>query len=397
MKKKVSLGTAIMLMAMSAAVAVTVTAVIVIRILNGSLTDFSARAAQFKKLANVDAIVRENYIGAINGTTLDDGLAAGYMKGIGDKYGAYLDAEQTNQLKLDNEGKSVGIGVSVVQDSDGSIKIVSVVDGSPAKAAGLRAGDFIRAVGGKDVKDTGYTTALSQLRGEAGTQVTVTIETDGVQRQVTLTRKTFATTTVQSHAIGQVGYVRIQEFDGTTARQFSDQVDALVKGGAKALVFDVRNDPGGLLDAVEKMLDKLLPAGPVVRQKAKTGGITTIYTSDAAEVKLPMAVLTNGSTASAAELFTAALKDYGKAKSVGEKTYGKGTMQRIFDLGDGTALDLSVAYFYPPKSDNFEGKGVEPDIPVTLSQDKLQRFYELTDGEDDQLQAALQYVEGEIK
>lgn len=397
MKKKVSLGTAIMLMAMSAAVAVTVTAVIVIRILNGSLTDFSARAAQFKKLANVDAIVRENYIGAINGTTLDDGLAAGYMKGIGDKYGAYLDADQTNQLKLDNEGKSVGIGVSVVQDSDGSIKIVSVVDGSPAKAAGLRAGDFIRAVGGKDVKDEGYTTALSQLRGEAGTQVTVTIETDGVQREVTLTRKTFATTTVQSHAIGQVGYVRIQEFDGTTAQQFSDQVDALVKGGAKALVFDVRNDPGGLLDAVEKMLDKLLPAGPVVRQKAKTGGITTIYTSDAAEVKLPMAVLTNGSTASAAELFTAALKDYGKAKSVGEKTYGKGTMQRIFDLGDGTALDLSVAYFYPPKSDNFEGKGVEPDIPATLSQDKLQRFYELTDGEDDQLQAALQYVEGEIK
>lgn len=291
----------------------------------------------------------------------------------------------------------MGIGVSVVQGSDGSIKIVSVVDGSPAKVAGLHAGDFIRDVGGKDVKDEGYTTALSQLRGEAGTQVTVTIETDGVQREVTLTRKTFATTTVQSHAIGQVGYVRIQEFDGTTAQQFSDQVDALVKGGAKALVFDVRNDPGGLLDAVEKMLDKLLPAGPVVRQKAKTGGITTIYTSDAAEVKLPMAVLTNGSTASAAELFTAALKDYGKAKSVGEKTYGKGTMQRIFDLGDGTALDLSVAYFYPPKSDNFEGKGVEPDIPATLSQDKLQRFYELTDGEDDQLQAALQYVEGEIK
>lgn len=397
MKKKVNLGTTIMLMAMSAAVAVTVTAVVVMRIANVGFSDFSKRAAQYAKLANIDSIVRANYIGTIDDTELTDELLTGYMKGIGDKYGAYLDADLTKQLTLDNEGKSVGIGVSVVKTDDGEIKVVSVTDGSPAKKAGIEPGDLITAVDGKNVADEGYTASINALRGEAGTDVAVTLSRGGTQSKLTITRTEYTTATVTSRTIGDVGYVRITEFDANTATQFSDQVDALTKSGVKALVFDVRNDPGGLLDAVEKMLDKLLPAGPVVRQKDKSGKITTIYTSDASEVKLPMAVITNGSTASAAELFTAALKDYGKAKSVGDTTYGKGTMQRIFDLGDGTSLDLSVAYFYPPKSDNFEGKGVTPDIPVTLSDAKTARFYELSDDEDDQLQAALDYVNGQIK
>jgi carboxyl-terminal processing protease len=191
--------------------------------------------------------------------------------------------------------------------------------------------------------------------------------------------------------------VRIIEFDSNTAVQFSTQVDNLIKAGAKGLIFDVRNNPGGQLDAVEKMIDKLVPAGPIVRAKYKNGKLKTLKYSDASQINLPMAVLTNQNTASAAELFTAALKDYGKAKSIGTKTFGKGTMQQIINLNDGTALDLSVAYFYPPKSDNFEGKGVTPDIEVTLSQDKQDDFYSLTDSEDDQLQAGIKYVSSLIQ
>jgi carboxyl-terminal processing protease len=141
------------------------------------------------------------------------------------------------------------------------------------------------------------------------------------------------------------------------------------------------------------MIDKLVPAGPIVRAKYKDGKIKQIdKMSDANQVNLPMAVLTNQNTASAAELFTAALKDYNKAKSIGTKTYGKGTMQQIIDLKDGTALDLSVALFYPPISDNFEGKGVSPDIQVELTADKQNNFNSLTDDQDDQLQAALSYI-----
>ena len=145
------------------------------------------------------------------------------------------------------------------------------------------------------------------------------------------------------------------------------------------------------------MIDKLVPAGPVVRAKYKDGPIKVLYTSDASQINLPMAVITNQNTASAAELFTAALKDYGKAKSVGTVTYGKGTMQEIYDLGDGTALDLSVAYFYPPTSDNFEGKGVIPDIPVELSAQAQANFYSLSEEDDTQLQAAISYVEMQIQ
>jgi carboxyl-terminal processing protease len=230
------------------------------------------------------------------------------------------------------------------------------------------------------------------LKGNVGTTASFKVVRNNNYLSFSIVRKTYETQTVQSRMIGNIGYVRIIEFENNTATQFSTQVDSLISKGAKGIIFDVRNNPGGTLDSAEKIIDKLVPAGPVVRAKYKDGKITTLYTSKSDQVNLPMAVLTNQNSASAAELFTAALKDYGKAKSIGVKTYGKGTMQRVINLNDGTALDLSVAYFYPPKSDNFEGVGVTPDISVTLSQEKQNNFYSLADSDDDQLQAGLKYI-----
>lgn len=397
MGKKVSVGAAIMMMAMTAAVAVTVTIVIMMRVFNAGMADFSQRSSMFSKLAGVDALVRENYIGKIDEKTLDNSIIQGYMKGVGDKYGTYLDAEDYSRMNLENEGKASGIGVNVIENSDGYIKVVSVLSGSPAESAGIKADDIIVKISGEDVKALGYAGAVNLMRGDVGTTVELTLSRAEISMTLSVTRKTYETQTVQSHMIGDIGYIKILEFDGNTASQFSKAVDSMTAKGAKGLVFDVRNNPGGLLDQAEKVLDKLLPAGTVVRQKDKSGKITPIYTSDASSVNLPMAVLTNQNTASAAELFTAALKDYNKAKSVGTKTYGKGTMQRIIDLHDGTALDLSVAYFYPPKSDNFEGKGVMPDIESTLSDEKLSQFYTLSESQDDQLQAGLKYLDSVIK
>ena len=393
MNKKISVGAAIMFMAMTAAVTITITVVVVMRMLNANISDFSHRSAMFQKLSTVDAIVRENYIGNIDEAKLNDNLIQGYVKGVSDKYGRYLDAAAYSLMELENQGKTSGIGVSVVENTDGYIKVVSVLAGSPSQTAGIKPNDIITKIAGQDVKAMGYAASVSALRGTVGSTADFTISRGGTDIKLTLVRKSFDTQTVTSRMIGSTAYVRIIEFNDNTDEQFSQQVDSLISKGAKGIVFDVRNNPGGLLTSVENMIDKLVPAGPIVRAKYKDGKIKQIdKMSDANQVNLPMAVLTNQNTASAAELFTAALKDYNKAKSIGTKTYGKGTMQQIIDLKDGTALDLSVALFYPPISDNFEGKGVSPDIQVELTADKQNNFSILTDDQDDQLQAALGYI-----
>lgn len=397
MNKKISLGAAISLMALTAAVAITITAFFVMNSLNVSISDFSQRSAMFKKLAEVDSLVRSKYVGQINETDLTDSTINGYVAGINDKYGCYLDANDYKSIQLSNQGKSIGIGVNVVKSSDGYIKVVSVIKGSPAESSGIKVNDVINTISGKDVKSVGYANAVNLLKGDEGSTAVFTVLRNKSTVGFKIVRKKFDVATVTSQKIGNIGYVKISEFGTKTASEFSTQVDALTKDGVKGLVFDVRNNPGGLLESVESMIDKLCPQGPIVRSKDKNGTMKTLKTSDANEINLPMVVLTNENSASAAELFTAALKDYNKAVSVGTKTYGKGTMQEIIDLSDGTALDLSVAYFYPPKSDNFEGKGVMPDIPVTLSEDKLQNFYSLTVDDDDQLQAAISYIESKIQ
>lgn len=397
MNKKISLGAAISLIALTAAVAITLTAFFVMNALNVSISDFSQRAAMFKKLSDVDATVRAKYIGTIDETALVDSTIEGYIKGINDKYGTYLNAEDYRKIQLSNEGKSIGIGINAVKSSEGYIKVVSVIKDSPAEKAGVKVNDLITAIGGKDVKSTGYAESINLLKGSEGTTAEFTVKRGDRTLSFAIVRKKFSVSTVTSKRIGNLGYIKITEFDSKTADEFSAQVDDLISQGVKGLIFDVRNNPGGLLKSVEAMIDKIVPEGPVVRAKYKDGAMQVLYTSDANEINLPMAVLTNENSASAAELFTAALKDYGKAKSVGTKTYGKGTMQNFYQLSDGTALSLSVAYFYPPKSDNFEGKGVAPDIPVELSEEKQQNFYSLDESDDDQLQAAISYIEMQIQ
>jgi carboxyl-terminal processing protease len=397
MNKKISLGAAISLMALTAAIAITLTAFFVMNSLNVSISDFSSRAAMFKKLSEVDSLVRSKYVGSINETTLTDSTISGYVAGINDKYGCYLNVDDCNSIKLSNQGKSIGIGVNVVKSTDGYIKVVSVIKDSPAESSGIKVNDIINTIQSKDVKATGYTNAVNLLKGDEGTTATFTVLRNKVQLSFDITRKKFNVSTVSSERIGNIGYIKISEFSSNTASEFSSQVDTLTAAGVKGLIFDVRNNPGGHLESCAKMIDKIVPAGPIVRSKDKNGTMKTLYTSGAGQVDLPIVVITNENSASAAELFTAALKDYNKAVCVGTKTYGKGTMQEICDLSDGTALDLSVAYFYPPKSDNFEGKGVMPDIPVTLSDEKLQNYYSLTMDEDDQLQSAISQIESKIE
>jgi carboxyl-terminal processing protease len=392
MSKKVSVGAAIMLMGMTAAVTITITVLIYTNVFNVNINSLTQKQSLFSNLASLDSFVRANYVGKINETTLQDDIKAGYMAGIGDKHGTYYDAATYKQIKLNNEGKGIGIGVSVVKADDSNIQVVSVSKGSPADTSKVQTGDEITIIGGQKVTDLGYDKAVDLLHGDVGTKADFTVLRAGKQIVFSIVRAQYELQTISSQMINNIGYIKITEFDSNTDDQFTAALSSLQSQGAQGIIFDVRNNPGGELETCENMLNKLLPKGPIVKSVDKNGKVTVLKNSDGVDFKLPMAVLTNGNTASAAELFTAALKDYNKAKSVGTKTYGKGTMQETVPLNDGSAITLTIAYFNPPKSANFDGKGVEPDIEVDLSADKLKHFYKLSQSDDDQLQAAISYI-----
>lgn len=392
MSKKVSVGAAIMLMGMTAAVTITITVLIYTNVWNGNVISLTQRQSLFSNLATIDANVRKNYVGKIDETVLMDNLKAGYMAGIGDKHSLYFDAATYKEVQLNDSGKGLGIGVSVVKADDGNIKVVDISKGSPADVKAVMIGDIITIIGNQKVTDIGYDKAVNLLHGDEGTKADFTVLRAGQQIVFSIVRSQFELQTIASQMINNIGYIKIKEFDNNTDEQFSAALDSLKSQGAQGIIFDVRNNPGGELETCENMLNKLLPKGPIVKSVDKNGKVTVLKYSDGVDFKLPMAVLTNGNSASAAELFTDALRDYNKAKSVGTKTYGKGTMQQTFPLNDGSAITLTIAYFNPPKSPNFDGKGIIPDIEVELSADKLNHFYELKQSDDDQLQAAISYV-----
>jgi carboxyl-terminal processing protease len=345
----------------------------------------------YKKIAEIDKTIRQNYSGTIDEDVLLDSISKGYLGGIGDKYAHYYSTEELKKFKDDNDGTLDGIGVRVELDESGYIRIAEVYENSSAKAAKLQKGDLIIKVADKDVKATGYSESVELMRGEAGTKVKVVIRRNGAdQDPIELIRKKVVVPSVWHRMIGNNGYVQIADFNASTVDQFKSAIEDLIKQDAKSLIFDVRNNPGGTLDSVTDMLDMLLPEGTIATATYNDGKTKVLAKSDSDEIKLPMVVLTNNSTASAAELFVAALRDYNKVKVVGINTYGKGVMQTTFTLKDGSGVQLTTAYFNPPKSENFNGVGIKPDYEIALSAEQEKDFSNLTDKTDPQILKAVE-------
>lgn len=320
----------------------------------------------------------------------------GYVAGIGDPYAGYFPAESFRDLNDGLKGDMQGIGISVIYSPElGGIQIVDVFPDSPALKAGLEVGDVITFCGEdyESVISLGYEAALSTLRGEEGTVAKFIVNRDGEEIEFEVERAYITEQSVRYRLYSEdktVGIIRITGFNSATVEQFTEALDALTEKGVKKLVFDVRNNPGGELKSICQVIDMIVPEGPVIRLQYKGKDIETYYNSDGNEINMPMAVLANGQTASAAELFTSALKDYGKAVVVGTLTYGKGCMQSILPLKDGGGVKLTTALYYPPFSDNFDGVGVEPDIEVEMEGDAAKKsLYVIGDTEDTQLQAAI--------
>ena len=399
MNKKISVGASIVLVLLAVLLTFQVTFTVMSVKHREEMAAAYAHLEGFGKLLEVDALYRNLYVKDVDRDELMDGILAGYVMGSGDRFGAYYPAEEFQSYMDSLNGDMQGIGVNVIWNAEyGAIEIINVMPDSPALDAGVEPGDLIIYVGDEmeSVADLGYYGALTKLQGKAGTTAVFTVAR-GKHYEKTVSfsilRGYVTEQTVMYHVYAldsTVGVVKITGFDRATPNQLFAAVQDLLDGGCTRLVVDVRNNPGGELQGICSVLDYLLPYGPVIRTIDRDGNEEVIYRSDAKALDVPMAVLVNENTASAAELFCSALQDYEKAVIVGTQTYGKGSMQTIRQLSDGSGLSVTYRYYCPPFSDNYDGVGVTPDVVVEPAGAMLEKnIYKITDEEDNQLQAAV--------
>lgn len=358
-------------------------------------------------LAMVKQLFEMNYIGELpeidDSLTLDAMIEA-YVAAVGDRYARYMNPEEYSAYVSSMQGDLVGIGVQVIyHEETNGIEIMLVMPDSPAEALGLQTGDLIVGVEKLRCETDGYEALVNAIAGEAGTDVLLVIRRDGVEMEMTATRAhvTSLSVTYKMLSDDHTGLIRISEFNATTPSQFKEAVNALQSAGADRLIFDMRNNPGGQLDSVLSVLSYLLPKDSVLIRVNDAQGNEVTYSDTEEEdhtVDCPMAVLINGNTASAAELFTSCLRDYGKVTVVGELSYGKGCMQFMYSLPNGGALSLTTRMYSPPSGENYDGIGITPDITVSLSEEaaKLNPL-KLTEETDDQLKAAIDSFDDRVE
>ena len=360
------------------------------------LGNVTALEEKYAKLNEVSALVERYFVGEYNEEDVIDSMLSGYVNGLGDKWSGYYDKEQTALINESNSNQYVGIGVTIDVSEAGEFVISGVNKDGSAFEAGIKIGDVITHVNGESADNFETTTDLAnKVRGDEGTKVRITVRRGDESLESELVRKAIFNETVETEMIGNIGYVYISGFETNTEAEFKEKVNALVKDGAKGLIFDVRFNGGGYVYVMADMLDMLLPEGMIISMFDKQGN-TREYTSDASRIELPMAVLTNEYSISAAEFFAAALQEYGVAMVIGDKTGGKGYAQNMFTLSDGSSVNISSYSYYTPKGKSLAETGITPDIEISLSEEDFYNFYYLTNEQDTQLQKALEYVKGQI-
>lgn len=366
MAKNITRGTAIALCALTAVTTATICYIGMERQLEAALPDYKTDAAIYGKIGEIRRTVDAYYVGEYDQQDAVDYAAAGFVAGVGDRWSSYMSAEEYQAYKLSFSGQSFGIGLYTSYDaSKNELRIVEVFPGSDGEALGLQKGDLILGAEGKTLERDGYSDTIAAVAGDEGTRASITIRrtSTGETETVEMERKTTDTVMASGWMLddGETGFIRIYNFRRGSEKQVRQQVEALAGQGAKRLVFDVRNNPGGSVDSVCDALDALLPEGKIMTLRTKAGK-ETVYESDKNAVDLPMAVLVNADSISAAEFFAAALQEYGKAIVVGEQTIGKGYSQQNYELSDGSALHLSDQEYFTPNGKSLIGTGITPDV-----------------------------------
>lgn len=347
-----------------------------------------------RKTGEIEALINAYYLDEIDAQQIEDTLYTGMVAGLDDPYSVYYTQEQLESMEEATSGEYSGIGATLSQDPDTKeISVVSCFDGTPAEEAGLLPGDVITGWNGNPVSDMELSELVSKIKTDPDEHLTLSIERDGEELEVELTRRAVEVPTVEYEMLGdQIGYIRLLEFDEVTAQQFEEAMSDLESQGMEKLIIDVRNNPGGVLQTVCDMLDQFLPEGLIVYTEDKNGKRTEYTSDEEHQFTKPLAVLVNGNSASASEIFAGAIQDYGIGTIVGTTTFGKGIVQKIFYLSDGTGLKLTMAKYYTPKGHDIHKKGIQPDVEVELDED-LQNQSSISHEEDNQLKKAIRVLQ----
>lgn len=347
-----------------------------------------------QKLEMLRELIDEVYLHSdeVSDEELKEFLIKGYVSGLGDPYSVYYDKEETESLFESTEGKFGGIGVSITQDYEsGAMTFVNVYEEGAGAEAGFQSGDILYKVDGEDVTGQDLNNVVAKIKGEEGTEVEITVLRGENMEEytATATRKIVEVHTVE-HEMKEdgIGYIQITEFDDVTYDQFASALEDLTGQGMTGLVIDLRNNPGGNLDTVCDILDLILPEGTILSTKDKNGEGDTYTSDEEHKLELPMSVLTNENSASASEIFAGAIQDYGVGTLVGTTTFGKGIVQQIFPLTDGTSIKLTISEYFTPGGRNIHGIGIEPDVEIEYE-------YDLENPDaDNQLEKAIEVVKG---
>ena len=328
-------------------------------------------------------------------TKVEDGIYAGMMNGLGDPYTVYYTKEEYKALNEDTEGKYSGIGAVVSQNPNTKIiTIVKIFDNSPANDAGLQVGDIIYKIDGEEVAGTDMDILVkTKIRGEEGTSFKMTVLRGDERKEVELDliRRSIEVETVAGKMLdNNIGYIAVSQFDAVTSEQFKSNIESLQSQGMTKLIVDLRGNPGGLLDQVVDMLDYILPDGLVLYTEDKYGEREEYYSDGSHELKIPMVVLVNENSASASEVFTATFRDFEWGTVVGKTTFGKGIVQNVLPLGDGTAVKITTQHYYPPSGYDLHKVGIKPDLEVDLNEGA-----KIGTDSDNQLSAAIDILKNE--
>jgi len=331
--------------------------------------DYKSIAEKYERAEYLSEYIHDRYYRDVDDETMMDGMLHGLVDSLGDQYSHYLSAEEYDTLMASYEGEFYGIGVSIT-NRNGVIYIVSPIDNTPAQRAGVRAGDIITHVDGTAYSGDELNDAVNAMRGEAGTKVTVTIVRDGVAKDYTFTREKVVVETVKSSMLADnIGYIRISEFENNTASEFHKALSAMEKASVKGIVVDLRSNPGGLVDQAVKIADEFLDESVVVYIEDNAGN-RNYYSAKSGKTDLPVAFLCDDGSASASEIFLAAMKDYGIGEIIGIRTFGKGIIQEVGELfTDGAGLQLTILEYFSPEGNAIHGIGIDPTIELDYRED----------------------------
>ncbi len=362
-------------------------------------TDSPNTAVNVKKLIMLKDFLQENYYQPIEEETLMEGSIKGMFNSIGDPYTIYMSPSEYDSFMTETEGSFGGIGIHVSVDENGLITIIAPIEDTPGERVGLKSGDKVIKVDGEDVVNKDLDEVVSKMKGEPGTRVNLTIIREGREDYIEkeITREIIKIKTVRSDIIDEeIGYIRISMFDRNTSKDFEDHLKTIEDNSIKGLIIDLRSNPGGLLNEVVKISDRILGEQIIVYTEDRDGNRKNNYSDEKNKLDIPLVLLVDGGSASASEILAGAVKDSNSGTLIGTTTFGKGIVQNVEDLSDGSGIKYTSSEYFTPNGINIHGIGIEPDIIVEIPEELLEQTTKIELKDDPQFTEALEVLKSKI-